>query len=592
MRNISTLLFCLCFLGFLPLDAQTIGLPRYPLASEIAPNDDPLFSPIGINDPPAAPVRAMAEWEELQSLLVTWRDYPTILTEIVRAARQECDVTIICSNSSVVNQAKTALDTSGVDLSSNVHFLVARNNSIWVRDYGPNCVYTNDVDSLLFVDWIYNRTSRPQDDTVATAIAPYFNVPLYSTSKAPSDLVNTGGNFMSDGMGTAFASQLILNENKAGNPYGVTVKSEAQIDQIFSDFMGIDRYIKMTPLPYDGIHHIDMHMKLLNEETLLVGKYPQGTADGPQIEANIQYVLNNFKTSFGTPYKVIRIPMPPESGQYPNFGGDYRTYANAVFVNKTVILPFYEQQFDTTARRIWQQALPGYKIVGIDCNDIIPALGAIHCITKEIGVQGPLRIVHKQIDEVIQGALYPANYPVTALIQHREGIQSAQVFFRRKGTPDWEAVSMTQSANPDSVNYWTGLIPRQEASYDSIFYYIEAKANNGKIQTRPMPGPEGAWKFKIQISVSAASEAEVGLEEIYPNPASAITVLPVKSSASTSGSICIFNSLGQKVREVYAGVIPAGESKYFIDASTMPAGTYFVQLSAGRGMEMKKLCIK
>ena len=39
--------------------------------------------------------------------------------------------------------------------------------------------------------------------------------------------------------------------------------------------MGINRYITMPTLPYDGIHHIDMHMKLLDEETLLVGEYPR-----------------------------------------------------------------------------------------------------------------------------------------------------------------------------------------------------------------------------------------------------------------------------------------------------------------------------
>lgn len=55
----------------------------------------------------------------------------------------------------------------------------------------------------------------------------------------------------------------------------------------------------METLPYDGIHHIDMHMKLLDEETLLVSKYPTGVADGPQIEANIQYVLNNFNRHLG-----------------------------------------------------------------------------------------------------------------------------------------------------------------------------------------------------------------------------------------------------------------------------------------------------
>lgn len=60
-------------------------------------------------------------------------------------------------------------------------------------------------------------------------------------------------------------------------------------------FMGIERYAKMEKLPYDGIHHIDMHMKLLDEETLLVGEYPAGIANGPQIEANINMCYPIFK---------------------------------------------------------------------------------------------------------------------------------------------------------------------------------------------------------------------------------------------------------------------------------------------------------
>ena len=38
--------------------------------------------------------------------------------------------------------------------------------------------------------------------------------------------------------------------------------------------MGIQTYILMETLPYDGIHHIDMHMKLLDEETILMAEYP------------------------------------------------------------------------------------------------------------------------------------------------------------------------------------------------------------------------------------------------------------------------------------------------------------------------------
>ena len=108
-----------------------------------------------------------------------------------------------------------------------------------------------------------------------------------------------------------------------------------EIDTIMKHFMGIEPFIKMPTLPYDGIHHIDMHMKLLDEETILVGEYPQGVADGPQIEANINYIKNNYTSAFGTPYRFIRIQMPPDAqGQYPDTWGDYRTYTNSIFINK------------------------------------------------------------------------------------------------------------------------------------------------------------------------------------------------------------------------------------------------------------------
>ena len=62
---------------------------------------------------------------------------------------------------------------------------------------------------------------------------------------------------------------LILDENDGAGDYGSLVypnHNESTIDAIMNDFMGITRYIKMPTLPYDGIHHIDMHMKLTDEE--------------------------------------------------------------------------------------------------------------------------------------------------------------------------------------------------------------------------------------------------------------------------------------------------------------------------------------
>lgn len=112
-----------------------------------------------ITSPPTGSVRAAAGWEEIQSLVVCWTSYQTLLRDIVRNARLECEVIIICTDSV---QVKNYLTAGNVPL-SNVKYLVQPYNSVWMRDYGGNTVYMNDVDSLIYVDWIYNRP-RPKDD--------------------------------------------------------------------------------------------------------------------------------------------------------------------------------------------------------------------------------------------------------------------------------------------------------------------------------------------------------------------------------------------------------------------------------------------
>jgi agmatine/peptidylarginine deiminase len=467
---------------------------------------------VGYTTPPVSEVRTPAEWEEIDGLCVRWTSSwaQSTLRGIVEYATLEVPVYII-TNQSYVGNVENHLQTNGISL-DNIQFVVEPSNSIWFRDYGQWNVYTEDVDSLLWVDWIYNRP-RPLDDVVPGVLADLLDIPLYQTLDAPFDLVNTGGNFMVDGFGTGFASELILEENDATNDFGISNHSEAEVDQIMEDFMGITRYIKMPTLPYDGIHHIDMHMKLLDEETLLIGEYPTGVADGPQIESNLNYVMNNFNSVFGTAYKIIRIPMPPEGGQYPNTNGDYRTYTNSVFVNSTILVPLYEEQWDTTALRIYRDALPGYKVVGIDCNQIITASGAIHCITKAVASDDPLLISHQPHDDT---PFVQADYDVNARIQHADGISNAAIYWTTDTAAGYSSVAMSLS-NP-TENTWSGSIPYQQAG-ERVFYYIHAEATNGKQQVRPMPAPEGYWKFKVSEELTGIQEQGL-MVTVYPNPSS------------------------------------------------------------------------
>ena len=136
-----------------------------------------------------------------------------ILKQIVEHAVNECDVIIICNDQ---NTVASYLSAHGVS-SPNIYYIETNFNSIWIRDYGQNTVYKNDVEDRILVDWIYNR-NRPYDDLVPEHIAAYFNADMYITTQSPYNLMGTGGNFMSDGMGTGFSSKLILDENSGVMP--------------------------------------------------------------------------------------------------------------------------------------------------------------------------------------------------------------------------------------------------------------------------------------------------------------------------------------------------------------------------------------
>lgn len=530
-------------------------------------------------------LRTMAEWEEVQALTISWTSFPAILKQIVAAARLETSVIILSDDVQGTEQYLLATNSGGAAFSNldNISIIDANYDSIWLRDYASNPVYGNEVDSLILVDWMYNR-DRPNDDTTPAYIADALNLDLYETSDPPYDLVNTGGNFMSDGFGTAFASELILEENDGNGEYQIIypTHTEQEIDNILETFMGIDTYIKMPTLPYDGIHHIDMHMKLIDEETLLVSEYPNGVADGPQINANINYVLSNYTSKFGTPFNVVRIPAPPSTqGNYPDNNGAYRTYSNAIFVNNTILIPTYREQYDTTALRIWGEVCPGYTLVGIDCdntnNNIISQSGAIHCITHTVGVADPLLISHQPLQDTYDNL---NGYAVDAYLNHRSDIERATLYWRLAGTANFNTIEMNNTAED-----WQAFIPAQSTG-SVVEYYIEGESVSGKIQVRPMPAPIGYWSFTVLGESIGLEEIDTpSINRVYPNPASSITCIEIQTDRTSNATLTLVDLLGRTVQTIHDGFLRAGDSSFFFNAESLDSGIYRVVIKSNTGVQ-------
>jgi hypothetical protein len=302
-------------------------------------------------------------------------------------------------------------------------------------------------------------------------------------------------------------------------------------------------------------------------------------SDGPQLESNIDGIMANEVSAFGDPYQLIRIPMPSStSGNYPP-DASYRTYANNVLVNGTVIVPTYRTEFDTTGLRILQESLPGYRIVGIDCDNqgmnIISASGAIHCITKGVGASDPLLIRHQRLRDTYDTQ---NPYAVDAYIRHKSGIASATLYWTTDTAQAWNTVAMADQGG----NTWSAAIPAQPA-LTTIYYYVQATANSGKVQVRPIVAPEGWWRFHV-LDMSSGLDAITGpsILDIFPNPCENHVLLTLDGTLRERVALRVADMAGRVVRTLYTGTVPA-DGRLLIDTSTLPAGMYAVTVSSRSG---------
>ena len=89
-----------------------------------------------------------------------------------------------------------------------------------------------------------------------------------------------------------------------------------------------------------------------------------------------------------------------------------------------------------------------------------------------------------------------------------------------------------------------------------------------------------------------AEDEPLELKTIYPNPAKAITVIPVVCNNVQNIEITMFDNKGSAVKEIFKGAISAGEKNFFIDASQYPSGIYQVVISTDTFEQKQKLVIQ
>ena len=280
--------------------------------------------------------RFVAEWEEAEGAIVSYVPSFNWFGSI-NGGKFGLPITMIkdlsdsgklyiITPSAARTYSNTVLNNAGVN-SSNVVYIDAPVDTYWIRDYGPMTIFSGS--NMGIVDFTYNRP-RANDNAVNAALASSLGLNRYSMP-----MIQTGGNMMTDGYDKAMSTVLVVNDND-GNPTETGVPtpyynySQAQIDEVMQQYLGITEYQKFTdPLLDSTLDHIDCWAKLLDVDKVMITRVPSGNGNYDATEASVAE-WRAKTSSYGTPYRIYRVDAP---GNQP--------YSNAYIYNKIIYFNFY-----------------------------------------------------------------------------------------------------------------------------------------------------------------------------------------------------------------------------------------------------------
>lgn len=419
--------------------------------------------------------RFVAEWEPALGALIR---YP-----LGQPYSLVCDL----SNSgllyvvvSAANQASAsaAFSANGVNM-DNVRWINAASDTYWIRDYGPWTIMDSS-NSPAIVDFDYNRP-RPNDDVVPSTIATSLSIPWYSMN-----VTHTGGNIMTDGQGKAMSTDLVLDENPS--------LSQSQIDQAFSDMLGISEY-QIYPDPNNTyIDHIDCWAKLLDIDKVLIRRVPDSHPQYAAIEAVVAQ-WQSKTSSLGTPYRIYRVDTP-----------NNEPYSNSYILNSKIYVPQMGTNNDAAALQVYQNAMPGYEVEGYS-HATYESTDAIHCRVNTIFDPQLVSIQHSMPAAVSSNQ----ELMLTADIDHSNALYAPDTYLAWKTgySGAWQNASLSGSGDT-----WTASLVAPAAG-DTIFYWINATDTTGKSCKFPLCGANDP----LCLVVNIPSQLSTPVVNIQPHTA-------------------------------------------------------------------------
>ena len=287
----------------------------------------------------------------------------------------------------------------------------------------------------------------------------------------------TGGNFMTDGYGMGFSTELMVNENNM---------NDDEFINIVEEYLNINNYHIFDNPNEESIQHIDCLAKLVDSETIIIKQVPESSPEYDCMEdfADSFYELNTF---YDRPFNIHRI-LCPEINAGPWEINPVAAYTNSLILNGKVLVPQYGIPEDIQALQTYQDAMPGYDVIGFnhDIGNPWYSEDALHCRTMGVFDPHMIHISHKSIrtEELSDNASININAEIIDYSNFNTNLQSVILNWKYSAEdgPFGEI-----ALELESDNIYTGTFPALNSN-SLIEYFITATNITGDIVSHPNAG--------------------------------------------------------------------------------------------------------
>ncbi|MCX2682785.1 agmatine deiminase family protein [Campylobacter sp. MIT 21-1685] len=314
-------------------------------------------------------IKSIPEWREQECLILSlphkntdWKPY---LKEILQAYEEFIDAVSVFQK--VLLIAPDKKDFKPFLHFRNVEFFECPTNDTWIRDFGAIDVFVDD--KIQALDFTFNAWGDKFQSTLDNAVNARLFKEKFKEKLQTVHFVLEGGSVDFNGNGVMLSTtQCLLNANR--NPSF----NKKQIEEKLQQFFGLKHIIWLENGFIRGDDtdcHIDILARFINEKTIAfcICEDEQDEHFKP-LQAMKQELLQ-------TEFELVELPLPkPLYYKEKRLGA---SYANFVFVNNALIVPFYKDENDEKVRQRLQKKLPNHKVVGVDARVFLRQNGSLHC---------------------------------------------------------------------------------------------------------------------------------------------------------------------------------------------------------------------